>query len=84
MMRLEFENSASQYIVDVDLRFLTCGGLVEALVDKGDESIEERFAFSPHEGVLLLWVVAFEHVQEEHYRLLTERIFNFLTDAFNR
>lgn len=84
MMRLEFENGASQYIVNVDLRFLASGGLVETLVDKGDKSIEEGFAFSPHERVLLPWVVAFEHVQEEHYRLLAERIFDFLTEAFNR
>jgi hypothetical protein len=62
MMRLKFENSPSQNIVDVDLRLLTSGCLVEALLDKSDESIEEGFAFSPHERILLLWIVAFEHV----------------------
>ena len=31
----------------------------------------------------MLWIVAFEHAQEEHYRLLAERIFNFLADAFD-
>lgn len=83
MVGFEFENSTFQNIVDVNLRLLTRWCLVEAFFDKSDESIEIGFAFSPHESVLLFWVVAFEHVQEEHYRLLAQRIHNLLTDAFN-
>jgi hypothetical protein len=83
MMRFEFENSTFQNIVDVNLRLLTSWCLVEAFFDKSDESIEVGFAFSPHECILLFWVIAFKHVQEEHYRLLAQRIHNLLTDAFN-
>jgi hypothetical protein len=83
MMRLEFENGSSQNIVDVDLRLLIRRCLLEAFLNKSDESIEEGLAFSPHECILLLGIVPLKHVQEEHYRFLPQGIDNFLTDAFD-